>query len=185
MAQPRQEQTNINQEQGLLPHEARFVLNALEKALAADRKAAQEYGEAVNNSGGDWVFDDGASAASAEEAHRRGHDVKVLQGLSYLAKHVDALPYPDPTSTTAQIGSRVTAKVGKYVDVFDITSRYIPGMEPQAEVELLSPESPMGQAFLDAEAGSTVHWSAVDRRNITAEILIIDQTAQALYNASE
>lgn len=175
----------ITNQLGLLPHEARFVLSELKQARERSRTAEEEYSEAVNNSGGDWAFDDGASAASAEWAHQRSRDVKVLENLGYIANNVVELDYPSPETSAAQIGSRVVAKIGSFTDAFDITSRHIPGMKAEEDVELLSPDSPMGQAFMGAEAGNTVNWAAVDGRTIAAEILSVDQTAQQQFYVNE
>lgn len=166
---------------GLLPHEARFVLYALTHAKEASRQADLEYGEAVENSGGDWAFDDPGSAVAAAEARQRELEVKMLERLAHAAKYIPLLNYPPADSTQIYVGSRVSLKMGRFEDQYDIASYRIPGMEAPDDIEIISVHSPLGQGVLGATLGDTVSWMGSDKRQFSAQVTGLDQLAQQAY----
>jgi transcription elongation GreA/GreB family factor len=178
MASP--EAGKIETQQGLLPHEAAYVRVALRKARVVSAQAELNYGEAVASSGGDWAFDDPASASAAAEAHHRELDVKTLDRLATLSKDVPALEYPKEDDPHVQVGSRVRLAMGGFEDEYDIVSHRIPGMQPPQDIELVSVHSPLGRVVLGACVGDQISWP-VGERTIAADVTGLDQLAQQAY----
>ncbi len=113
-------------ELGLLPHEAHFVTHALSLAIEKRREANLDYADAVNNSGGDWAFDDPASISAAQTANIIDKSVQRLMELQHLRERAGVVNYPDEDNERVSFGSRVTIDTNGEKDTYDIFTRTFP-----------------------------------------------------------
>lgn len=175
---------SVNQEKylkTLLPHERAFVIGALTVALSSHKDAQLAYGEAVSNSGGDWVFDDPASQVAMQEAGLKGATVSLLKELSAL----EVSEIPDPKLQIVVPGTRVTLFMRGEEDLYDVVSRRIPGLPHDPAVfASVSGESSLGQAIIGKSTGESMTWSNDVGRSFNATVVGLDQVAQInFYNS--
>ena len=167
-----------NSEVGFLPHEAYFILNAVQKATVELQDANRAYGEAVASSGGDWAFDDPASRIAATEAHHRESTLKRLLKLSAILREKGEIPYPDPESNIVTYGSRVhTSEEDGYNEIFDLATHSIPSIPTEEDATVITTDASIGKELFGSKVGDTITWTAPGDRTFKATITKIDQLA--------
>lgn len=170
---------------GLLPHEARFLEDAIVRAREQQRLAQLAVGEANLSSGGDWAFDDPATQFAAQEALLKDTLYKKLLNLYNEGRMTAPENYPSKDEKTAKLGSRVKIRTPRYADTLDIVTRRIPGIpeDEEHDVSLVSANSALGRAILNSTVGQVLLWE-IDGRKFQGELECIDQHAQRDFYTS-
>ncbi len=159
----------------LLPHELSFVRTALRHAQAATVLARVEYGDAVDDSGGDWVFDDpGAQLAMLNTAMKELSE-RQLTRLSVGT----VIDYPRPDVAYVAPGSRIGIEIAGDVDMWDVGTQRIPGLPIDPTIlSLVSAQSPLGKAAIGMRAGTALQWELDNGRRMGGVLQSVDQIAQ-------
>ena len=167
-------------EKRLLPHERIYVLKASKIAAVDTTEALNELREALENMGGDWIFDDSAAQIAQEE---KGRSAAKEFSLKRILEY-GLLELPPPEEKIVVPGSRITLNIGSDSDVYDVVTRRLPGMPQDPEVlATLSVQSALGQAVLGKMVADEIHWQLADERTLSGVITAVDQVAQsAFYN---
>ena len=144
---------------------------------------AARIGEANQNSGGDWALDDDTVKASVET--RDLNDYRMSDLPAWLKNESDLI-LPDPEEDgPISYGSRVTVDWGGGdLSTYDIMTRnhaHLPVDDENVET-VVSGGSPLGQALMGAEVGSTVAYHIENTgSDVELEIVEVDQRAQAAF----
>lgn len=168
---------------GLLYHELRFVTLALDIAKGTHKEALRLVGENVQDSGGDWAFDDSATRMAAEEAVIKSADVRLLQAMMDDAKKEGLIPYPNPTDKKIVPGSRVVFDGGGWEDTYDLGTHRIRSMpeDEAAGAIVVSVQSGLGEAMLGKAEGDDISWRSDANREFHGRVLKIDQSSQRAF----
>jgi len=120
---------------------------------------------------GDLSENGGYHAAREEQGQMEGR-ISQLEAMLRDAKVGEA-----PSSTDqASVGSRVTVIYGDSQDteVFLLGAREMLGLDADIDTQVYSPQSPLGQAVMDAHAGDQVSYTAPNGRTIELEVVSVE-----------
>ena len=168
---------------GLLEHERRVYQKLAAQYALIQMEDAARIGEANQNSGGDWALDDDTVKASVET--RDLNDYRMSDLPAWLKNESDLI-LPDPEEDgPISYGSRVTVDWGGGdLSTYDIMTRnhaHLPVDDENVET-VVSGGSPLGQALMGAEVGSTVAYHIENTgSDVELEIVEVDQRAQAAF----
>ena len=168
---------------GLLPHEAAFVTSSLVAATKTRRDALRLVGGTVEDTGGDWAFDDSATRMASEHAALTDANLGYMQDLANHAGDVPASTYPEEEDTAVRAGSRVTITTAYGEEVYDVATHRIKGMpqDDDSDVQLVSAQSPLGKVLLGESIGSKISWLSPNGKELGGTIVSIDQVAQRQF----
>jgi len=118
---------------------------------------------------GDLKENGGYHAAKEDQ----GHNEARIRQLQHLLEHAKVGVPPEASEGKAAQGTVVTLRFAGD----DETEKYLLASREEshhADIEVLSPSSPMGQALLGKEAGDAAEYELPNGRSMSVEIVAVD-----------